>query len=221
MLILFDIDGTLIDSGGAGMTSISETALLLYGGEGPALDLAGSTDKGVVMGIWDHFGLEHEPAEFGRFYETYLGRLAENLASGRFSDVGVLPGSHDLIAKLLAEGHSLGLLTGNIAAGAKAKTEHYGLGGHFSFGSYGDDHHDRNELGPIALRRALEVTGKAFSAEETLVIGDTPKDIACARAFGAKVVAVATGRFSAGELAAPDPDHVLESLEDWEDGFLE
>lgn len=215
MLVLFDIDGTLLDTGGAGMVSLMETCQSLYGGEGPPLDLAGSTDNGVVMAIWDHFGRTHDETEFQRFYTVYSKRLAENLKSDHFADGRVLPGCRELIAQFEEDGFTLGLLTGNTAIGAKLKTDHYGLGRHFRFGSYGDDHHDRNELGPIALKRALEETGKNFSAEETVVIGDTPKDIACARAFGAKVVAVATGKFTREELVAYEPDEVYETLEDW------
>ena len=200
------------------MTSLNEASLALYGGEGPPLDLAGSTDNGVVMGIWDHFKIAHDPSEYARFYAIYLQRLVENLRSERFSDGMVLPGVRQLLAKLENKGHSLGLLTGNTAAGAKEKTDYFGLSAHFSFGSYGDDHHDRNMLGPIALARAEKATGKNFRPEETLVIGDTPKDIACARAFGAQVVAVATGRFTSEELAEFKPEYLCESLADWDLG---
>lgn len=215
MLILFDIDGTLLDTGGAGMTSLMEASQELYGGDGPPLDLAGSTDNGVVMGIWDHFEMTHEPTEYERFYDLYVQRLMENLKSERFSAGRVLPGALQLLKQLENEGHVLGLLTGNTATGAKVKTDFFGLSEHFTFGAYGDDHHDRNMLGPIALERAEKVTGYHFSPSETMVIGDTPKDIACARAFGAHVVAVATGKFSREELLEFLPDRILESLVDW------
>ncbi|MGE9268727.1 MAG: HAD family hydrolase [Verrucomicrobiales bacterium] len=216
MLLLFDIDGTLIDTGGAGLTSLSETARELYGGEGPPLDLAGSTDGGVLLGIFSHFNVEPEPGEFERFYAHYEEKLRDNLASGRFDEGQVLPGVPELLAQLAESDHSLGLLTGNTAAGAAIKTAHYGLAHYFPFGAYGDDHHDRNKLGPIALERAEKSIGRPFSPADTLIIGDTPKDIACARACGAKVAAVATGKFTRAELAAYEPDILLDNLLGWQ-----
>jgi phosphoglycolate phosphatase-like HAD superfamily hydrolase len=116
---------------------------------------------------------------------------------------------------LREEGNSLGLLTGNIERGAMIKVSHYGIADYFQFGAYGDDHWNRNKLGPIALERAEESTGMKFSQDEILVIGDTPKDVACAHAFGVKCVAVATGDFSEEELAACGADRVVPNL----DGF--
>jgi phosphoglycolate phosphatase-like HAD superfamily hydrolase len=109
---------------------------------------------------------------------------------------------------------TVGLLTGNAASGAAAKMRHFGLAEHFQFGAYGCDHADRNRLGPIALERASAHAGRSFSPNETWVIGDTPKDIACAHAIGARCLAVATGSFSAAQLAARGADQVVESLGD-------
>ena len=207
-LLLFDIDCTLLDTGGAGMAALKETACELFGAEGPELDLAGSTDSGIVRGMLDHFDSDLELEEF---YRVYLSRLAPNLASfsGR-----VLPGVAELLADLEQAGAALGLLTGNIAHGAKAKIEHYGLEGYFSIevGAYGDDHHDRNQLGPVALQRASAILGMDFQAEHAVVIGDTPKDIACGKAMGAATLAVATGGFSVQELNDEGADLSVEDL---------
>jgi phosphoglycolate phosphatase-like HAD superfamily hydrolase len=109
-------------------------------------------------------------------------------------------------------GATIGLLTGNMAGGAAAKMRHFGLTSHFPFGAYGCDHADRNRLGPIALERAARHAGRNFTAAETWVIGDTPKDIACAHAIGARCLAVATGQFSATQLADHGADQVVETL---------
>lgn len=211
-LYLFDIDGTLVDTGGAGMAALNEATRGIFGHDGPELDLAGSTDLGVVANIHAHFQVESTPERVAEYFEAYLVRLDWNLAHGGFNG-RVFPGVTELL-ELLANrpGASVGLLTGNIAGGAAAKMRHFGLAGHFPFGAYGCDHADRNLLGPVALERAAAHAGRIFGAEETLVIGDTPKDIACAHAMGAKCLAVATGRFSAGELRAHGADHVVESL---------
>lgn len=212
-LWLFDIDGTLVDTGGAGMKALQEAAIERFGDTGPELDLAGSTDSGIVVNMLAHFGVPEHPDELERFYGFYLERLEWNLVHGGFSG-GVLPGAEDLLDRLAAGGAAtVGLLTGNIAGGAAAKMRHYGLDHHFGFGAYGCDHADRNLLGPVALERAAEHSGRTFSPEETLVIGDTPKDIACAHAMGARCLAVATGSFSAEELRDAGADKVIEGLD--------
>ena len=110
----------------------------------------------------------------------------------------------------------IGLLTGNIEEGARIKIKHYGIEKYFMFGAFGCDHFDRNKLGPIALERARQNHGLQFDSQETFVIGDTPKDINCAKAFGARSLAVATGSFSCEQLMDYDPDYLLDDLSDWE-----
>ena len=211
-LVLFDIDCTLIDTGGAGLSAISAAAEKLFGHEGPPLDLAGSTDSGIVRGLFEYFGRPYDASLEAEFYEVYLPLMEANLNSDEFEGK-VLPGVEALIASLENDGHSLGLMTGNIERGAIVKAAHYGLAEHFQFGSYGDDHWDRNKLGPIALERANRHTGKLFSSDDVLVIGDTPKDVACAHAFGAPCLAVATGSFTVDQLRECGADQVLENLE--------
>ncbi|MGC6565678.1 MAG: HAD family hydrolase [Akkermansiaceae bacterium] len=210
-LILFDIDGTLIDAGGAGLMAIQQAAVEVFGNEGPPLDLAGSTDSGIVRGFFEHFGREFDEDTEEAFYRSYLPRMEKNLHSPCFGG-HVLPGVKELIASFEEEGHVLGLLTGNIERGAMIKVAHYGFENCFEFGSYGDDHWDRNKLGPIALERAFHHTGREFASSEVVVIGDTPKDVACAKAFGARSVAVATGSFDEEKLVESGADTVVPNL---------
>ena len=213
-LWLFDIDGTLVDTGGAGMRALQEAAVECFGGEGPPLDLAGSTDLGVLAGILAHFDRPHGKEEEALFFSSSLRRLEWQLAHGGHPG-RVLPGAAELLEKLAGYPEvTVGLLTGNVADGAAAKMRHYGLHHHFAFGAYGCDHADRNQLGPVALERASIHAGRVFAPEETLVIGDTPKDIACAKAMGARCLAVATGKFSAEQLRAYGADRVVQSLDD-------
>ena len=213
MLYLFDIDGTLVDTGGAGMAALTEATREIFGHEGPALDLAGSTDLGIIANIHAHFEIDATRERIESYFQTYLVRLDWNLTHGGYPG-RVFGGVEDLLARLTDRPDStIGLLTGNIAGGAAVKMRHFGLTRHFPFGAYGCDHADRNELGPIALERAAIHAGRSFTAAETWVIGDTPKDIACAHAIGARCLAVATGQFSAAALEAHGADQVVESLD--------
>jgi phosphoglycolate phosphatase len=214
MLYLFDIDGTLVDTGGAGMTALTEATREFFGHEGPALDLAGSTDLGLIANIHAHFEMEPTHERIEAYFEIYHRRLEWNLTHGNFPG-RVYDGVHLVLEELRSRPQvALGLLTGNTAAGAATKMRHFELACYFPFGAYGSDHADRNRLGPIALGRAHALTGRHFSPAETLVIGDTPKDITCAHAIGAKCLAVATGQFSAAALEAHGADYVVESLDE-------
>ena len=213
MLYLFDIDGTLVDTGGAGMVALMEATREIFGHDGPALDLAGSTDLGIVANIHAHFEIEATRERIDTYFEVYLDRLDWNLMNGGFPG-RVFAGVRELLAELAGRSDaSIGLLTGNTVGGAASKMRHFGLAGHFPFGAYGSDHADRNRLGPIALERAAVHAGRSFTAAETWVIGDTPKDIACAHAIGARCLAVATGQFTAAALETHGADRVVESLE--------
>ncbi len=212
MLYLFDIDGTLVDTGGAGMAALKEATREIFGHEGPPLDLAGSTDLGIVTNIHSYFEIEPTRERIDAYFEIYHSRLEWNLSHGGFPG-RILDGVPELLAGLSDQPDAtIGLLTGNTARGAAAKMRHFGLAAHFSFGAYGCDHAERNRLGAIALERAALHAGFNFTAAETWVIGDTPKDIGCAHAIGARCLAVATGQFSAAQLAAHGADQVVETL---------
>ena len=214
-LILFDIDGTLLNTGGAGIAALTQgfsRAFPEQAARMPQLDLAGATDSGLVINIFHHAEIEHTQENGARFLDAYLDHLGENLLT--FGGQ-LLPGVSGLLDALADHpGATIGLLTGNIERGARLKIDHFGIGHHFSFGSYGDDHHDRDALGPIAIQRASAATGKSFSSRQVYVIGDTAKDISCARAAGAQAVAVATGSIPHAELEAHAPDLLFEDLAD-------
>lgn len=215
-LLLFDIDGTLVDTGGKGMAALRKTALEVFGGDGPQLDLAGSTDLGILENLYVHFGVEASVEQTHAFFEAYHRHLADSLESNP-GEGKVLDGAVELLESLVTKQHAqLALLTGNTSLGAQIKLRHYGLGHHFPFGAFGSDRANRNELGVIALARALAITGRQYHPECTLIIGDTPKDIACAHAIGARCLAVATGQFTAEQLSAAGADWVIGSLREIE-----
>ncbi len=211
-LLLFDIDGTLVDTGGKGMAALQKTALEIFGGDGPPLDLAGSTDLGILENLYVHFEVDASDEQTHRFFEAYHRHLEMGLETNP-AEGGVLDGVIELLEELTHTEHAeLALLTGNTSLGAEIKLRHYGLDRHFKFGAYGSDRADRNLLGHIALERAFAFTGRKYDPEHTLIIGDTPKDIACAHAIGARCLAVATGQFSAGQLEEAGADWVHGSL---------
>ena len=213
-LILFDIDGTLITSGGAGERALRLAVKDQFGIDVDlkTIEIAGRTDSGIVRQICRRHGLAETAENFTKFLDGYLLHLADLLpkVSGR-----LLPGILPLLGALKArEDVVLGLLTGNIERGAELKLQHYGVWNYFEFGAFADDHHDRNELGRFACSRALERRGLEFPPERIYVLGDTPHDITCARAFGAKAVAIATGNFSRAQLAEHAPDYLFDDLGD-------
>lgn len=219
-MLLFDIDGTLVDTEGAGLESLRDGFYEAFPAfvelPFPALDLGGATDGGVAMFLFEHFGLADSVEVRGHFFRSYSGHLKRRLQEFRIAGKGrVLPGVPALLNALREEGvHEIAVLTGNTEQGAWTKLRHFGLDGHFRFGAFGDDHHDRDELGPLAVKRAADLTGITFAPHEVVVIGDTPKDVACARALGARSVAVATGTVPRSELEAAKPDLVLDDLAD-------
>lgn len=223
ILLLFDIDGTLVDTDGAGLESLREGFYASFperkADAFPVLDLGGATDGSVVAFLFEHFEIENRDEHRETFFARYEAALEKTLA--RFREEGrgrALPGVTPLLEALARrrEEFVMALLTGNNQSGARIKLSHFGLDRHFDFGAFGCDHPERNELGAIALRRARESLGREFSADRVVVIGDTLKDIACARACGARVLAVATGTVPYEELEAAGPDAILRDLSDTE-----
>jgi phosphoglycolate phosphatase-like HAD superfamily hydrolase len=212
-LLLWDIDGTIIASGGAGEASLRLAVRDIFGTEDDLRDIeiAGRTDSLIARQLLKKYGRAETPESIGGIIECYLGYLPKLLAerAGR-----LLPGVTDALSALATRDDVvLALLTGNVAAGAEKKLSHYGVWHFFGFGAYADDHFDRNELGPVALRRAREL-GHDFSAQDVWVIGDTPHDIACARAFGGKALGVATGGYAVDALEKCKPDALFVDLSD-------
>ena len=215
-LVLFDIDGTLIKSGRAGMRGMNAAFRHLHGRD-DALDgvqLAGRTDRAIVSDVLRSLEIEPTPAAIEQLRDAYLERLAEEIRKP-MPDVGVLPGVAPVLDALGAHPDTgVGLLTGNFERGAAIKLGHFGLWTRFPFGAFGDVHVDRRDLVPLAIDRAERATGVRVPAARVMVIGDTPLDIDCARAHGAVSVAVATGPFTRRHLASARPDVLLETLDD-------
>lgn len=215
-LLLFDIDMTLLETGGAGIRALRAALREVFAlpeGEEIPLDLAGATDSGIYREFVAARGLHDSAPPMEDFFAVYHIYLEKNL--GMSSDGRVLPGATTLLDDLRRHGcHHPALLTGNTRRGAAVKLSRFGLDVYFDagHGAYGDDHHDRNQLGPIALERVRQSTGRSYVGAEVVVIGDTPKDIRCARAIGAMAVAVATGGHGPDELAAAGADLVVPSL---------
>ena len=215
-LFLFDIDCTLLTTDGAGRAALKTAGTDLFAIEEDlrTISVSGSTDTAIVQEILLHHSLEASTANVNRYLGGYLVWLKQHLAS---QSGAILPGAISLLDVLAQEEQGIGLLTGNVRRGAEIKLTAHGIWDRFSFGAFGDDDSDRNQLGPIAKRRAEAALNTEFPAHDIFVIGDTPKDIACARAFGAVAVAVATGRYSLANLSEHQPDHLCRDLADTKD----
>lgn len=216
-IVLFDIDGTLVLTGRAGLRGMTSAFSRLYGSttalEG--IPTAGRTDRAIMSDALRAAGREVTPEEILRLRDAYIADLQVEIGRPVPDFSGVLPGVEALLDELAAQpGVSVGLLTGNFEAGARIKLGHFDLWDRFSFGAFGDDHDDRNALVPIALSRAREAGVTEPPADRVVVIGDTPLDIACARAHGARAVAVATGSYSRDQLLEAGADLVVDTLAD-------
>jgi phosphoglycolate phosphatase-like HAD superfamily hydrolase len=216
-LVLFDIDGTLITARGAGRRAIKRALERVFGTTGAldGYDMSGKTDPRIVLEVMAGAGLEGAAVKerLDEFFEAYARTLTEEIGDGR--DIVTMPGVADLVRLLdTAEGVVLGLLTGNIEEGARIKLGPTGLLPYFSLGAFGSDDADRRRLPSLAARRAHALIGHPFRPGEVLVVGDTPHDVDCARAFGAVAVAVATGRFTREQLLGERPDLLFEDFSD-------
>jgi phosphoglycolate phosphatase-like HAD superfamily hydrolase len=215
-LLLFDIDGTLIHSGGAGVHALKSAFKERFGIDDDLhdIEIAGMTDSGIVVSILNKHKIPATNENVSAFLDSYVHFLSLELPRRKGK---LLPGVLELLQRLKSRPHLvLALLTGNVSRGAQLKLEHYGVWHFFEFGAFADDHRDRNRLGPFARARAKEKHGREFAASEIDVIGDTPRDIACGKALGARTVAVATGTWSRDELAKYKPDFLIDDLSDVE-----
>lgn len=213
-LILFDIDGTLLNCGrqvaGFFLGALEE----VYGTRGvlEGYSFAGRTDPGIVLDLMSAAGLHREAVleNLPRMQDLYLARLEEGLDR---EGMRILPGVEALLDRLSANSElTLGLLTGNWSRGARTKLSRFGLERYFPFGAFGDDGFERCDLVPAALRRAEEATGRCFSPEEVLIVGDSVLDVACGQAHGVPVFAVATGLTPAEALNDAGADWVAPDL---------
>jgi phosphoglycolate phosphatase len=216
---LFDIDGTLVASGGAGKAAL-ELALTEEFGITLRVQIpySGRTDRAIARDLLRCHEIDDTTENWQKLREGYLARLPDSLNrhQGR-----VLPGILALLHELQRRGEiALGLLTGNVRAGARVKLGYYGLFEHFAFGGFGDLHFDRDDVAREALAQARTHLDPQMTPDRIWVIGDTPLDVRCARAIGAKVLAVATGLHSLDQLEEASPDLALSDLAD-SSSFLE
>lgn len=218
-LVLFDVDGTLVTARGAGRAAFARALGTVFGTAGAVetYDFRGKTDPRIVFDLMADAGFDEAAirARLEAFFASYVRELETLLVDG--ARVTVLPGVVDLVRRLSArEDAMVGLLTGNIEAGARIKLRPTGLLSLFRVGAYGSDDLDRRRLPAIACARARALVGHEFPFERVTIIGDTPLDVDCARACGALAVAVATGFHPAEELAACGPDLLFADLADVE-----
>lgn len=214
-LLLFDIDGTLVQ-GGPAKSAFGAALSSVFGTAGPIAghDFAGKTDPRIARELLLAAGLTSAEIEAGlpRFWDRYLSELARRIPS---DPARPLPGVAALVPLLAArQDVALGLVTGNIREGARLKLASARLWDRFPVGAFGCDSAARNELPAIAVRRAAAHWGRPFRNSDVVVIGDTPRDVACGRAARAATVAVATGHFTAAELEAASPDLLLPGFAD-------
>lgn len=228
-IILFDIDGTLISTAGAGQSAMNvvsaETGTRR--GDSAKLKYAGRTDKAIIRDHLQEYGIPETPENYQAYRDRFLQRLPDHLSARQGH---VLPHVPTTIARLLELSYELGLVTGNMRDAARLKLEHYGLAGYFytrgpanngqraAMGGFGDDHFHRDDLAREALEDVRQRLGQHLSGDDVWVVGDTPRDVSCAKAIGANVLAVATGSYSLEELRQTDADlvcHDLERADDW------
>lgn len=216
-LLLFDIDGTLLLSGGAGVRAMTLAFEAVFGVPNAfeGIPVAGYTDSFLLSRALERAGLADTPAAHETFCATYLDVLASEIEKPGKGQKGLMPGVRALLEHVRqSEGFFPALLTGNYELAAHIKLAHFGLGEYFSWGAFGDDSPDRRELARLALRRAEERAIPSAARNNIVVIGDTPHDVACARAIGARAIAVATGGYSVDQLHASGADTVLPNLAD-------
>jgi phosphoglycolate phosphatase len=244
-LALFDIDCTLIDAHGAGGRAIMQAIRDVYGVAGELGDYSfhGRTDPGIIRDLADLWGATDPELVVGRYegetqpqvvhdlaeqlgtpaeaidarveecIDHYVELLCDEVERGR---IELLPGIRELVTALAADERvTLGLVTGNVAAGARLKLEPTGIWPLFEVAACGSDSGFRPDLPAVAVARAEELTGRRFTGKEVAVIGDTPADVECGASLGVKAIAVATGRHGVDELAAYQPDYLFADFSDW------
>lgn len=214
-LILFDIDGTLA-RGGPAKEAFGVAMMATFGTVGTieSFDFSGKTDPQIARELLVAANVDDSVIDTGLpvLWNSYISELKTRIVA---NPMKLLPGVGDLIENLhLADDVALGLVTGNIARGARIKLGSVGLAEHFHVGGYGCDHEVRDHLPGIALDRAADTWGITFSEESVVVVGDTPRDVQCGKHHGAKTVAVATGHFDGSQLKETGADVVLQDLSD-------
>jgi phosphoglycolate phosphatase-like HAD superfamily hydrolase len=216
-LILFDIDGTILSSGGAGVRALNNAFRDVLSAEYTFTDisLAGKTDLQIIREGLQSTGLPSDNGCIPKIIESYLCHLANEINT---DDKHLKPGIVECLEALekRKSKYQMGLLTGNIEQGARIKLGSFGLNEYFPSGAFGGDNEDRNMLLPIAVERFSIIAGRDFAFSDCIVIGDTPRDVACAKPYNATCIAVATGPYKAHKLVEAGADVVVEDLSDTE-----
>ena len=216
-VVLFDIDGTLVLTGGAGMRAMNRACEELLGSRDVLNDIpvAGRTDWIILHDATARTGHELTDRLLDALRDRYVQLLREEIQHRGHGVKAVMPGIRPLLDALtVRDDVFLGLLTGNFEEGARIKLEHFDLWDYFKCGAFGDDAADRNALVPFALKRARDCGIPEVPPHHVLVVGDTPHDVACARAAGAVPVAVATGSYTFEQMRETGSEIVFEDLSD-------
>jgi phosphoglycolate phosphatase len=211
--VLFDIDGTLLVTGGAGAVAWQRAFRELHGIDADIDEHthAGMTDPEIAAIVFrEVIGREGSSAERAEAIAGYLSHLQQAVEESE--GYRVMPGIGELLARLAGEGILLGIVTGNIEAAAQIKLARGDLNRFFAFGGYGSDSSDRTELTKKALERGGQVSGKPLDPGATIAVGDTPRDVKAGHGAGLRIVGVATGKYSVAELEAAGADWSLENV---------
>ena len=219
-ILLFDIDGTLIRSGGAGKTAMESALRSAFGVPEVRnrINFSGRTDPGIIREFLVDHDIDPSTANQSRMMQHYLEYLPRALQQYRGI---VLPGVVPLLTHLHKQEAILcGLLTGNVRAGAEVKLTHFELWDYFACGAFADGCLDRDDVARHGFREMERHLGRTVDPKDIWVIGDTPLDVQCARAIGANAIAVTTGWHTREELQASGADHVLDSLEGFDTTML-
>jgi phosphoglycolate phosphatase len=214
--VLFDIDGTLLVTGGAGAVAWQRAFRELYGVDADIEEhtQAGMTDPEIAEVVFrEVIGREGSAGERSRAIARYLSHLAEAVEESK--GYRVMAGIEELLSRLTGAGVLLGLVTGNVEAAAHIKLARAGLNRFFGFGGYGSDARDRVEVTKTALERAERVSGgKLDPAAAAIAVGDTPRDVSAGHGAGIRVVGVATGAYSVEQLGEAGADWAIETVKD-------
>jgi phosphoglycolate phosphatase-like HAD superfamily hydrolase len=226
LTLLFDIDGTLIRSGGAGKAALegalAEVFSLTRVQDG--VPYSGRTDVAISMDLLRLHAIEPTNANLQKLSDAYLERLGPCLIERGGT---ILPGVHEILTRYAGQAH-IGLLTGNVRRGAEIKLRHFGLWDYFRFGGFGDGYTQRDDVARMAIVNARRHADRDLDPEHVWVVGDTPHDITCARAVRARAIAVCTGWHDELELAEYQPDILVRDLthdgdihKAWSQGLVE
>jgi len=214
-LILFDIDGTIIDSGGAGTRSLNLAFKELFSIDNAfkGIAMAGKTDIQIVKEGIARYNLPLENGILSEVINSYLKNLVREMNNDKRH---IKPGIKEALEMLISKNsdYQIGLLTGNIEQGARIKLDPFGLNQYFPSGAFGSDDEDRNKLLPIAIERFGNISGKRINFKDCIIVGDTPRDVYCAKPYGAYCIAVATGQYSFNSLIKAGADLVMKDLSD-------